>query len=505
MKDLKFILVILITFSLGCNKKLDLSPIGSTSQDAFYKTEADAQAAVIACYNSLLNIASQGGWAISGWELFGDIWSPDIQPHGDIVDYAQIQQYTLFPNNQTVRTEWVLGYAGIYRANLALEKLPDIKMDDVLKGRLIGEAKFIRAWWYLRMVKLFGNIPLVLKTLKADELYVPQVPKQDVYNQIEKDLLDAEQVLPKAYPSADVGRATLGAAKVYLAELYMIQKQWPKARVECEDIMGFGIYGLVDSYVSLFDGTADNSKEGIFEIQYKANTGLNIGNFNTVMYAPNGEGLTPNGGWGWVRPTQDLVNEFEKSPNEDPRLSASIFRKGDVFEGHTFVDKVNGTGFGVRKWCISGIMGSEQSWPFQTSANLILYRYAEVYLMYAEVLNEMGESSAAVGYINKVRARPSVAMPALPTNLTKDEIWEAIRHERRVELCFEGKEGYDLRRWGVAGAFLRSPERFQNNLILNPQFGGKFFKYVDGKDEVLPIPQLEVDKSHGTLKQNPGF
>ncbi len=504
MKNLKVILIILMVFSLGCNKKIDLQPIGPVSEANFYKTEADGIAAINACYNSLLRIASQGSWAVSGWELYGDILGADVQSHQDIVDYMQIQSSTELPNNYTILNLWQSGYAGIYRANLALEKLPDIKMDETLKNRLIGEAKFIRAWWYFRLVKLFGNIPLVLKPLEGDQLYPLQVSKQVTYDQIEKDLLEAEQVLPKTYNSADIGRATLGAAKVYLAELYMIEKQWAKARVKLEDIMGFGIYGLVDSYPSLFTVAGNNSKEGIFEIQYKSGTGLDLGNFNTVMFSPNGEGLTPCG-WGWTRPTQDIVNEFEKSPKEDPRLSYSIFRKGDIFEGKVFEDKVNGTGFGHRKWCISAAMGSELTWPYQTSCNLILYRYAEVYLMYAEVLNEMGESSTSVGYINKVRARPSVDMPALPTSLSKAEVWEAIRHERRVELCFEGKQGYDLRRWGIAGTFLRSPERFQNNVVLNPQYGGHYFKFVDGKDELLPIPQLQIDMSHGTLKQNPGF
>ncbi len=505
MKNLKFTLILLIVITFGCNKQLDLQPIGPVSDTSFYKTEADAMAAVNACYNSLLRISSQGGWAVSGWEIYGDIMSSDVQSHQDIVDYVQIQQSTLFPNNMTLRNLWQGGYAGIYRANVVLEKLPAIKMDEALKSRLIGEAQFIRAWWYLRLVKIFGNIPLVLKTLQPDEMYPLQVPKQTTYDQIEKDLLAAELVLPKTYNSSDVGRATLGAAKVYLAELYMIQKQWAKARIKLEDIMGLGIYGLLDSYSSLFTGANDNSIEGIFEIQYTAGTGLDLGNFNTVMFSPNGEGLTANGGWGWTRPTPDIVKEFEVSPKEDPRLSASIFRKGDIFEGKVFQDKVNGTGLGHRKWCISAAMGSEVTWPFQTSANLVLYRYAEVYLMEAEVLNEIGESAAAVGYINKVRARPSVDMPALSTTLSKAQVWEAIRHERRVELCFEGKTGYDLRRWGIAGTFLRSPERWQNDVTLNPQYGGNYFKFIDGRDELLPIPQLEIDMSHKTLVQNPGF
>jgi len=505
MKKLKFIFIIFAFIAFGCSEKLDLQPVGSIVSTNFYKTQPDAIASINACYNSILTMEGQGYYLNPGYLVMGDIWSSDVEPHADIVDYMQIQRYTLFPNNQSVRELWILGYKGILRANLALQNIPEIEMDETLKARLMGEAYFMRAFWYLRMVKFFGNIPLILNPLEVDELYPPQVPKETTYAQIEEDLLEAEKVLPITYSGTDIGRVTRGAVKVYLAELYMIQKQWANARVKLEDINGLGIYGLVDDYLDLFTGKADNSKEGIFEIQFTAFTGLNIGNFNTVTSSPNGEGFTPNGGWGWQRPTQDIVNEFEVSPKEDPRLSASIFRLGDVFEGKVFEDKVHGTGFALRKFTISAAMGSELSWPFHTSANIILYRYAEVCLMYAEVLNELGESSSAVEWINKVRARPSVDMPPLSTTLTKAEVFEAIRHEKRVELCFEQKTGYDLRRWGIAGTFLRSSQRWQNSLIFNPQYEGDYFKFIDGVNEIFPIPQLEIDRSNGTLVQNPGY
>ena len=161
----------------------------------------------------------------------------------------------------------------------------------------------------------------------------------------------------------------------------------------------------------------------------------------------------------------------------------------------------------MKKWVISGKNGAEieQVHPWHNSANFALYRYAEVLLLYAEVLNELGRPADAVTYINQVRARPSVDMPALSAILNKAQVFEAIRHERRIELSFEGKIGYDLRRWGIAGEFLKSPERWQNNITINPQWGGDFFKFEDGKDEYWPIPQSEIDKSNGTLIQNPGW
>ncbi|WP_332914576.1 RagB/SusD family nutrient uptake outer membrane protein [Algoriphagus boritolerans] len=324
---------------------------------------------------------------------------------------------------------------------------------------------------------------------------------------MENDLKEALS-LPDNYDDSNVGRATSFSARIVLAELYLWQKKWASAKPLLEDIINSGNFQLLDSYTSLFDGTTENHSETVFEIQYKANTGQpELGNFSTTYSAPNGEGYVPGGGWGWIRPTQDLVNEYELVPKEDPRLNYSIFRLGDDFEGQIFKDVVNGTGFAVKKWVISGRTGVEieQNHPWYTSANFALYRYAEVLLMYAEVLNELGDPSEASRYINMVRARPSVSMPPISNHLTYDEIFEAIRHERRVEFAFEGKISFDLRRWGIAGEFLRSPDRWQNNVTINPQWGGNFFKFKDGQHEVFPIPQSEIDKSGGTLIQHPNW
>jgi starch-binding outer membrane protein, SusD/RagB family len=168
---------------------------------------------------------------------------------------------------------------------------------------------------------------------------------------------------------------------------------------------------------------------------------------------------------------------------------------------------VNGTGYATKKWTISAENGQEveQNFPWHTSANFAIYRYAEVLLLYAEVLNELGRQDDAIDYINMVRARPSVDMPPVASGLSYDQVFEAIRHERRVELAFEGKTGIDLRRWGIADDFLRSPDRWQNDININPQWGGNFFKFQDGIHDILPIPQAEIDKSQGTLEQNSGY
>lgn len=507
MKKNSYTLFLLAFLTCACNGKLDMEPIGSVSQNSFYTTADDANAAVVACYNAILAYHTGGsGSNVTGMDMWGDIQSSDAEPHPDGVAWNQIYQYTLQPNNGELSNQWFQIYEGVYRCNQAMEKIPGITMDEKIKSRLIKEAYFLRGWWLLRLAKMYGNAPLVTKTLGIDELLVPKSTRQEIFNQVEKDLLEAS-TLPDSYDDANLGRATSFAAKTVLAELYLWEKQWAKAKPLLESVINSGRFRLLDSYAALFDGSVENHAESIFEIQYKANTGKNLGNFSTTYSAPNGEGYVPGGGWGWIRPTKDLINEYETTPKEDPRLTYSIFRKGDNFEGQVFKDVVNGTGFAIKKWVISGKTGAEieQNYPWHTSANFALYRYAEVLLMYAEVLNETGDPVGAVGYINKVRARPSVAMPALASGLSKAQVFEAIRHERRVEFPFEGKIAYDLRRWGIAGSFLRSKERWQNDVKINPQWGGNFFKYVDGKHDIFPIPQSEIDKSGGTLVQNEGW
>ena len=201
----------------------------------------------------------------------------------------------------------------------------------------------------------------------------------------------------------------------------------------------------------------------------------------------------------------------------DPRLPSSIFRKSqDDFFGQIFLDKVNGTGLGIRKWCIgnppnnNGVNVDQTSW--NNSSNYTLIRYAEVLLWYAEVMNELGDRATAAAYVNKVRARTGTTtdpntinhdaikqLAPISSSLSYEDMFWAIVHERRVEFAFEGKFGWDLRRWGVASQYLTDPKRWQNQVTPG------YFKYKDGKDEIFPLPQIEIDRSSGTLKQNPGY
>jgi len=531
MKKITFFLICLIVLA-SCNKQLDKMPYGVVSTDNFYKTAADAEMAVTAAYKSFEILDGQGGWNTrAGYTPMGDITGPDVQAHPDLVVYYQIQQSIISPSSDQILMLYQRCYNALLLANVAIEKIPAIDMDETLKSRYMGELYFIRGFWMFRLGYMFGTAPLVAVPLDIPDLNIPNsiretqveagksvnnytVTKSDLFDQAEADFKMALQTSIADRNTGDLmGRADKGAVKAYLAQVYLYEHKWSEAKTVLEDVMSYG-YALLPDYNDAFNGTNDNSTESVFEVQYTALNQKGTDNFGTVLNAPNGEGYVAGGGWGWTRPTPDLESEYEEG---DPRLQASIFRKNeDDFFGQIFLDKVNGTGLGIRKWCIgnapnnNGVTVDQVSW--NNSANYTLVRYAEVLLWYAEVMNELGDQATAAAYVNKVRARTGTTtdpntvnhdaikqLAPISASLSYENMFWAIVHERRVEFAFEGKFGWDLRRWGVASEYLTDPNRWQNQVTPG------YFKYKDGKDEIFPLPQIEIDRSGGTLKQNAGY
>lgn len=532
MKKIFFIFLIIVISLQACDNRLDLQPYGVVSTDNFYKTASDAEKAVTAAYKSFELLDGQNGWNTrAGYTPMGDVTSADVQAHPDIVVYYQIQQCIIRPNSDQMEMLYQRCYKALRLANIAIEKIPNIEMDEKLKDRYLGELYFIRGFWLFRLGYMFGTAPLVTKILDLNELNIPnsareatklsdravnnyKIVKSDLFDQSEADFKQALQMGLADRNTGDLmGRVDNASIKAYLVQIYLYEHRWSEAKKLLEDIMSYG-YKLLPDYNDLFNGTHDNSSESVFEVQYTALNQKGTDNFGTVLNAPNGEGYVAGGGWGWTRPTLDLVREYEDG---DPRLVCTIFRKGiDDFYGQVFQDRVNGTGFGTRKWCIgnppnnNGVTVDVVSW--NNSSNFTLIRYAEVLLWYAEVMNELGDQATAAKYVNMVRARtattknpntvnitPTRELDPISSSLNYEEMFWAIVHERRVELALEGKFGWDLRRWGIAEQVLTDPTRWQNEVTSG------YFHYKEGKDEIFPIPQLEIDRSGHVLKQNTGY
>jgi tetratricopeptide (TPR) repeat protein len=367
-------------------------------------------------------------------------------------------------------------------------------MDATVQSRCIGEAKFLRGLFYFDFVRAWGGVPLVTTT--DPPLGLTRATKDEVYTLIINDLQAAIAVLPEksAYANADIGRATKEAAEALLARVYLYRNDFANAETYAMDVINLNKYSLEPVYTDANGINGNNGVESIFEIgalqvESTESGGDQYGNTQGVRG-------TPNKGWGFNRPSIDLRNSFETG---DPRYKGTVIDLGDTIDGIVILGDVAGTP-DVTKDSLGNIIEIEcynrKVWV--PGANTIsnwglhrrLIRYADVLLMAAEALNENGKSAQALTYLNMIRARARQGnIGILPDITTTDQsqLRDIIFNERRHELAMEGLRFWDLVRTGRAPA------------VLGP------LGFVTGKNEVLPIPQSEIDLSQGALVQNPNY
>lgn len=464
----------------ACTDFLTEDPKGSFSSETFYQTDKQALQAVNGVYNAI---------AFSSFDnalwVFGDIASDDAVKGGNPGDQAEItyiDEFNADANNGIISNYWSFTYEAIARANNVIAYVPAVTMDEALKGRIIGEAKFLRAYNYFNLVNIFGKVPLkLLPQLTQETIHVPLSEVSDIYLQIENDLTDASAVLPDAYSLSDVGRVTRGAALAMLGKVNLYQQKWAVAIDYFQQVEAMGIYKLLPNYTDNFKLTNENSSESVFEIQHLSNRNPFTGSALNQWLAPASEG-----GYYFNAPTKGLVEAFEKNATGevDPRLDASIGRDGQQWlNGETFSSSWSPTGYLTKKHQqpLSEVSSSLKG---DGDLNYIYLRYADLLLMKAEAFNENGKTDSAQTNLNKIRQRARASYNGtLPADLLQDIttadqnlLRTAIQKERRVELAQEFHRYFDLIRWGkeVAEAAL-----------------GKGFIYETKR--YFPIPQAEVD------------
>ena len=472
---------------------LDLKPQGSQTTDNFFLTQEHAVAATNAVYNVMRN------WEVTVFAYIGltDIISDDAEKGSEPNDATfllDIDNLTFDAGNVAPKTVWTGYYKAIFRANIAIERIPDIKMDETLKKRLLAESKFLRAHFYFNLVRWFGDIPLITKTLSQADFKQTRAKTADVYTQIIADLKDGIDNLPEKskYPADDLGRATKGAARGLLAKVYLTMKDYPNAEKYAVDLINSNEYNLFSDYGKIFSKDGENSSESIFEVQSTATD-------NRVTFSADYDGGsqynevqgvrgTPNLGWGFNRPSDAFISEFEAG---DPRRDATILYEGEVLpDGSAIVEKnarVFNARYNQKAW-----VPAHAGFNYNGPGNIRILRYADVLLIAAEALNENGKSAQALTHLNAVRKRArGKATTILPdvTFTDKVQLRTAIWHERRVELGLEQHRWFELLRTGQAEAAMKK--------------NGKSF--IKNKHELLPIPQTEIDLSGGTLTQNQGY
>lgn len=474
----KYILAGLLTLSLSaCNEQfLDLSPVSAVGTTSFFKTQSDVLTALNGAYGAL-QFNGQYGQLYVVAEIPSDDTTPVLS--GSVTDQDEFDKFYIRTTNPFTLARWSDGYRGIYRTNALIDQIAGITMDETLRKRIVGEAKFLRALMYFNLVRVFGDVPLVLTEI-TDPLQgyeFSRAPVADVYAQIILDLTDADAALPVSYTGTDVGRATNGAAKSLLGRVYLTQKRYADAAAKLKEVIDRGTYSLQPNYADLFKPATKNGRESIFEVQFKkGNIGEGSGFANAYAPENSGNAVIAFGGGGNNRPTPDLDNSYEAG---DPRRNVSL-ASSYVNSSGVKVDYYH-----IKKYADPPVVNGD------SDDNWYVLRYADVLLMYAEALNETGKPAEALPYLNQVRKRVGLADKAVTAQA---DMRLAIEQERRVELAFEGHRWFDLVRTGRALPVMQAKAATigiktaltENNLV-------------------FPIPQSQIDINPSRIKQNPGY
>jgi hypothetical protein len=449
----------------GCSDFLESSMKSDYSPESYFTSEEAAVMAVTGVYNSLYD---------TRWWIFGDVASDDAVKGGnpgDQVDINAIDDFSATADNGAISEFWRKTYTTIAQANNVIEYIAP--MDVPLRGRLVGEARFIRALSYFNLVNIFGKVPYkATPQVTADAIHVGLSEVSDIYGRIEADLRAAIGALPPSY-AAEKGRVTKGAAHAMLAKTLLYQEKYADCLSEIGQLDSLKLYRLAGSYADLFRSGAEDSAEVIFGLRFVSTSEVALGNAFSVWMAPSIEG-----GYYFNAPTQSFVGCFSEKTvdmEDDPRLDATVGRQGKPwFNGLTFDASWSETGFLVRKY------SEENPLKLPISQSTVPYhylRYADVLLMKAEAINELGGGSAAAAAsaaaeLNKVRRRAGLSST---TAATYADVQRAIRTERRRELGFEAHRFFDLMRWGETDAL------------------GSSFTWQGKRSFYFPIPQMEID------------
>ena len=523
----KYIIVALLIATGGvmqsCSDFLEKDPLGRDTDQTFFNDPDNAILAINAAYDAAAwdegsdpvynYIPTNHEW------MYGDILSDDAEKGSTPDDFPaliQLKQWLASGNNDVIRGTWGNVWQGIYRTNLVLQKLQSSTIDTALKNRISGEAYFLRAYFYFYLVRVYGGMPLFTEPVQPSEYRASKRASiSETYAFIEDDLKKAIELLPEknGYAASDMGRATKGAARGYLARAIMYQigtdnarnHTWQEVYDVANAIIASNQYSLTPNYAQIFEEEGENNSESVFEIQFltsnvswddaKVGTGSNIFQNNRATW-----------GYGFNNPTQSLVDEFE--PN-DPRKANTVYANGDVVLGAKQVvdyPRQNATGYLNRKAAIIA-----PATPTSSPQNIRKIRYADVLLMKAEAAAHTGKEQEARDLVNQIRDRarkstlpkgakegsltyepanvPATALPPVAATVTGQALIDAILHERRVELGMESLRFWDLVR---TGRYVSKFPASQAHTIpgVNPI-------------PVLPLPTNEVQS--WSLTQNPAY
>lgn len=493
-----FILCLFVLFT-GCEDFLEPKMKGSTELKQLITTQQGMLTAVNGIYQPLhplysgnmqrmTDLASDDGWT----------WRNELESDLYIVE----QDYSY------VATIWKQHYLGIGRANVVMDNLQYVTDFKSEQQQLLfeGQAKFMRAFYYFNLVRFFGGVPILQhEVVFLEDAQVPRSSIQEVYAQIEKDLNDAERLLPEKYTGdtgAETGRPTTYSASALKALVYLEMLEWDKVIESANKVIGKG--ELID-YAQNFNGTAENGSHSLFEVQYGGVTNATTTNMST-LHAPtstpsgsamilptddnlNGKGGGPSSGGGFVQ-------EFNDRP-DDKRKDVIMSTYGLP----NFIDasQPDGTLYYVNKYYNTTDPVGKSTW------NYPLIRYAEIILAKAEALNEKGYSAGGEAFtlINQIRKHAGISELSSNDITTQEAFRNSLMKERRIELAFECKRYFELNRLGKLESAMQVQLDYlglkfpQNKTIIHPITNKSYYLY--------PIPSSEFVNNAKLGEQNPGY
>ena len=426
--------IIILSFLLiavtACKEDfLEKTPIDSGSVEGFFETQED----VVRALNGIYDVFQGSIWGGSFYWMHQNF---DILTDNGVGCCPWEQQYTVIAKGEhnpttggIINTKWDFGYEGIFRANSVLENVGKVGLDAATENSIIAEARFLRGLIYQELTNLYGEVPLVLNVLTREEaLEVSRASKSEVLAAIFSDLDFAEANLDLTPFNGDLGRPTKQAAIAVKARLKLYNNDFAGAAAEAKKVMDLSaanpdIIGLEENYADVFNPDNENNKEVLFDIQYVEGT-QGEGNFMQVALAPGPEGA-PGNGWGSITPTDQLANSFymtdglsiDESPmfdpanpyaNRDPRMFDNLFVPGvSTWRGEVYDAALSGFSsfFAVRKWVDTDALIGENGCSCNET-NVILFRYADMLMIFAEATNELnGPTQEVYDAVNQVRAR----------------------------------------------------------------------------------------------------
>ena len=491
-----FLIIGFVFFSCD-DSFLDTVSTDTYNEANWWKTEDQAISSINGCY-AVLNDERIGGHI----KLYDEMATPNgYSPQY----YPNLSRGSHNSGNETqFQLFWNSNYKGVGRVNNFLENIDRVVLEESLLNRVKGEAYFLRALFYSNLVNYYGGVPLILESPSLGEQEVaPRNSKEEVIVQMLNDLDDAIDLLPVSYDGDNIGRATKGAALSLKARVLLYESRWDEAAAIAKQVIDMNTYSLFPNYRDLFMAENENNSEIIFDVQYKSPDIFN--KFDRTLLLET----SPS-------PTLDLINSYlmvdgkniaesnlydPEFPfrDRDSRLLQTILIPGYFFRGQVIrEDAYTGTGFAFKKY--TSYKDSVQygtSITEQTEINFILLRYADVLLMYAEAQNEaIGPDDSVYSALNEIRSR--AGMPNIEPNLSKVQLRELIRLERRVEFANEALYYQDIKRWRIAENVMNDVVKdFKGNVIQERTFN-------PDRDYLWPIHDITIQQNPNLL-QNPGY